>query len=153
MGIVGAHHTSYTVREMAASLGFYRDLLGFTVVNERPAVTSQYFRDIIGMPDAVVHAVLLEIPGTGHRLELFEYKQPRGTPQTLTPTCNPGSSHICYLVDDLPALYERLKAAECQFISPPVYLDEGPNAGGWALYMKDPDGTPIELYQRGPNVA
>ncbi len=153
MDIIGAHHTSYTVRDMVASLAFYRDLLGFTVVNERPAVTSRYFRDIIGMQDAVVHAVLLAIPGSGHRLELFEYKQPKGIAQSLTPTCNPGSSHVCYLVSDLPALYERLKAAGCQFISPPVYLDEGPNEGGWALYMKDPDGTPIELFQGGSKVA
>ncbi|MFN8377389.1 MAG: VOC family protein [Anaerolineae bacterium] len=153
MGIVGAHHTSYTVRDMAASLAFYRDLLGFSVVNERPAVTSQYFRDIIGMPEAVVYAVLLEIPGSSHRLELFEYKQPKGTPQSLTPTSNPGSSHVCYLVDDLPSLYERLKASGCEFISAPIYLNEGPNAGGWALYMKDPDGTPIELFQGGAKVA
>ena len=151
MGIVGAHHTSYTVRDMAASLAFYRDLLGFQVLSERPAVTSQYFRDIIRMPDAVVYAVVLEIPGAAHRLELFQYLQPAGTPNTLTPTNNPGSSHICYLVDDLSALYEQLVAANCQFISPPVYLDEGPNTGGWALYMKDPDGIPIELFQRGPN--
>ncbi|PJF25868.1 MAG: bleomycin resistance protein, partial [Phototrophicales bacterium] len=28
-----------------------------------------------------------------------------------------------------------------------IYIDQGPNAGGWALYMKDPDGIPIELFQ------
>ncbi len=146
MGIIGADHTSYTVSDMKRSLAFYRDLLGFEIIHERPEVTNNYFRKIVGFPDSVVHAVFMRIPGTTHCLELFEYKHPRGTPQNLTPN-NPGSSHISYLVDDLQAFYPRLRAAGVEFVSEPVYLDEGPNKGGWGLYMKDPDGIIIELFQ------
>lgn len=147
MGITGAHHTCYTVKDMARSLAFYRDLLGFEIVHERPEVTSKYFRDIIGFPDSIVHAVLLAIPGTDHHLELFQYKHPEGIAQDLTPN-NPGSSHIAYHVDDLRALYKYLKDAGVDgFISPPIYLNEGPNEGGWALYLRDPDGIPMELFQ------
>lgn len=147
MAIISAHHTCYTVKDMQKSLAFYRDLLGFEVVNERPAVTNQYFRDIIGFPDAVVYAVLLQIPNTVHLLELFEYIHPKGDPQNLTPN-NPGSSHIAYLVDDLRAMYPKLKDAGVEFISEPVELNEGPNQGGWALYMKDPNGIIIELFEQ-----
>jgi catechol 2,3-dioxygenase-like lactoylglutathione lyase family enzyme len=146
MGIIGADHTSYTVSDMKRSLAFYRDILGFEIIHERPEVTSNYFRKIVGFPDGVIHAVYMRIPGTTHCLELFEYKHPRGTPQNLTPN-NPGSSHISYLVDDLQAMYPKLRAAGVQFISEPIYLDEGPNKGGWGLYMKDPDGIIIELFQ------
>lgn len=153
MGIVGAHHTCYTVQDMARSLTFYRDIFGFEVVQERPEVTEDYFRAIIGFPDGVVYAVLMRIPGTDHFLELFEYKHPRGVAQTLTPN-NPGSSHIAYEVDDLNAFYKELKAAGItSFISEPIYLDKGPNVGGWALYVKDPDGTPIELFQLPPKTG
>lgn len=150
MGIIGAHHTSFTVADTERSIRFYRDLLGFELILDRPEVTLEYFRTIIGFPDAVVHNAVLRIPGTNHLLELNGYKHPRGTPQNLTPN-NPGSSHICYLVDDLQALYEKLKAAGVEFISMPTYLDQGPNAGGWALYMKDPDGIVIELLQLASN--
>ena len=146
MPVVGADHTCYTVRNMSASLAFYRDLLGFRIIHERPQVTNQYFRDIIGFPDSVVHAVLLSIPGTDHKLELFQYLTPSGNAQDLTPN-NPGSSHMAYHVDDLLKLYEELKSANCHFISEPVYLNEGPNKGGWALYMYDPDRIPIEMFQ------
>lgn len=147
MGIVGAHHTCFTVKDMKRSLAFYRDTLGFELVNERPEVTNNYFREIIGFPDAVVYAVLLRIPSTSHYLELFEYKHPRGVAQDLTPN-NPGSSHLAYLVDDLRALYEQIKREpDIEFISAPIYLDEGPNTGGWALYMKDPSGIVIELFE------
>ena len=33
-----------------------------------------------------------------------------------------------------------LKQAGVEFISDPVALDAGPNSGGWALYLKDPNG-------------
>ena len=147
MGITGAHHTCYTVKEMTRSLAFYKELLGFEIVHERPAVTTEYFRAIIGFPDGVVHAVLLSIPGTDHHLELFQYKIPAGVSQDLSPN-NPGSSHIAYFVDDLEALYKKLKGAGVEgFVSEPVYLDQGPNKGGWALYLMDPDGIPLELFQ------
>lgn len=146
MAIIGAHHTSYTVKDTERSLRFYRDLLGFEVIVNRPDVTLDYFRTIIGFPDAVVHNAVLRIPGTTHLLELNGYKHPAGIPQDLTPN-NPGSGHICYFVDDLQAMYEALKAAGVSFISTPTFLDQGPNQGGWALYMKDPDGIVIELLQ------
>jgi catechol 2,3-dioxygenase-like lactoylglutathione lyase family enzyme len=147
MGIIGADHTSFSVSDMSKTLPFYRDLLGFEVILERPEVTNNYFRKIVGFTDSVVHSVEMRIPGTNHRLELFEYKHPRGVVQNLTPN-NPGSSHIAYYVDDLVPFYEKLKAGGAQFISEPVFMDEGPNRGGYALYMKDPDGIVIELFQK-----
>ena len=146
MKITGADHTSYTVSNLERSLAFYRDLLGFEVLHIRPQITNRYFRDIVGYPDGVIKGAFLAIPGTDHRLELFEYVHPRGTPLD-TRNNNPGSSHMAFYVDDLVALYEDLKTKGVQFRSPPVYMDEGPNAGGWAVYMLDPDGITIELFQ------
>src|ERR1700759_5207825 len=108
MGIIGAHHTSLSVADTERSLRFYRDLLGFEVVVNRPEVTATYFRTIIGFPDAIVHNAVLKIPGTTHLLELNGYVPPTGTQQDLTPN-NPGSSHIAYLVNDLRAMYPSLK--------------------------------------------
>jgi catechol 2,3-dioxygenase-like lactoylglutathione lyase family enzyme len=148
MAVVGAHHTSYTVSDLTRTLPFYRDLLGFEVVLERPEIVLEYWRAVVGFPDAVARDAILKIPGTTHVLELIEYKNPRGIAQNVTPN-NPGSSHICYLVDDLQAMYPRLKEAGVEFISKgPIYLDQGPNKGGWSLYMKDPDGIVIELFQK-----
>ena len=148
MAIISAHHTSFSVIDMRTSLAFYCDLLGFEIISERAAVTDSYFREIVGFSDAVVYAVLLRIPGSDHLLELLQYKHPRGRPQDLRPN-NPGSSHIAYVVDDLDLMYSQLKNAGVEFISSPVDLDAGPNSGGCALYMKDPNGIVIELFQPG----
>lgn len=152
MGIIGAEHTSYTVRDLESAKIFYCDILGFEIAHARPEITNQYYRDVIGFPDGVTSDLYLKIPGTDHRLELIQYRHPVGVQQDTTPN-NPGSSHIAYIVDDLQALYKRLKAVDSvkiEFISEPVYLDEGPNKGGWALYMKDPNGIIIEMFQAPP---
>ncbi len=146
MKIIGADHTSFTVANLARSLEFYVGLLGFSVICIRPEITQTYFRRVVGFPDAVVKGADLAIPGTDHRLELFEYVQPRGTPANVEVN-HPGSAHIAYLVDDLPALYAHLKASGAHFRSAPIALDEGPNAGGVAVYLLDPDGITIELFQ------
>ena len=33
------------------------------------------------------------------------------------------------------------------FVSPPVEVDTGINRGGLALYLRDPDGITVELFQ------
>lgn len=152
MPVIGAHHTSYTVSDLDSARIFYCDLLGFELVHARPRITNRYFRDIIGIPDAVVRDLFLRIPGTDHHLELFVYEHPPGVPQDTRPN-NPGSSHIAYLVDDLRALHARLQQQQLvniEFISGPVELDEGPNQGGRALYLRDPNGILIELFERAP---
>ena len=146
MNITGADHTSFTVANLDRSLAFYAGVLGFEVLNLRPSITNRYFRDIIAMPDGVIKGAYLAIPGTAHKLELFEYVQPRGTPADVR-TNNPGSAHICLMIEDLRAAYNELAAKGVQFRSPPVELNEGPNKGGVGLYMLDPDGITIELFQ------
>ncbi len=143
--VVGAHHTSFTVAEIDRSIGFLRDQLGLELLYRRE-VRAEYFAQIVGLPGCVVVAALLRIPGTTHHVELFEYESPRGEPVRPRP-CDPGSSHLSLLVDDLPALYERLVAGGAQFVSPPVLVASGPNRGGYGVYLRDPNGILIELFQ------
>jgi catechol 2,3-dioxygenase-like lactoylglutathione lyase family enzyme len=145
MKIIGTDHTSYTVANLERSLAFYVGLLGFEVLWQRE-ISNQYFRDIVGFPECVVKAVHLGIPGSTHKLELFEYIAPPGTPADIR-TNNPGSSHMSFVVDDLLAAYEELKAKGVQFRSPPIAIDAGANKGAYALYMLDPDSISVELFQ------
>ncbi len=147
--IIGAEHTSFTVSNLDQSLAFYVDRLGLEILHIRPEITNRYFREIIGFPEGIVRGAFLRIPGTDHRLELFEFVAPRGAPADIR-TNNPGSAHLALLVDDLWAAYQELKAKGVRFRSPPVALDEGPNVGGVSVYMLDPDGITLELFQPPP---
>jgi len=140
------HHTGYTVSNLERSLEFYRDLLGCEVV-ARQDKQGGYLATIVGYPDAHVRMAQLRAPQTEHVIELFEYVAPTPTRSQLEPR-KIGTSHVCFIVVDLDATYERLRAAGItSFISPPVEVDTGVNAGGRALYLHDPDGIPMELFQ------
>jgi catechol 2,3-dioxygenase-like lactoylglutathione lyase family enzyme len=144
-GVVGAHHTSFTVADLGRSLEFFRDWLGLEVVATRE-IGDEYFGRIVGLPGCRVKAALLRVPGSTHHVELFEYLAPSGQPCRPRP-CDPGSAHLSLLVDDLPGLCARLSAAGVAFVSEPVRIDAGPNAGGYGVYLRDPNGVLIELFQ------
>lgn len=145
MKIIGAEHTSYTVSNLERSLEFYVGLLGCELLWQR-VNSSQYLSDVTGFSNCTIKQAYLRIPGSETRLELFEYVTPQGTPADIR-TNNTGSSHMAFLVDDLPAAYEELKAKGVRFRSPPVPIDSGANKGGYDTYMLDPDGITMELFQ------
>ena len=142
----GLHHTCYTVSDLDRSVAFYRDVLGCEVLAEQEK-EGGYLAAIVGYPDAHVRMAHLRVPDAEHVIELFEYLAPAGTRADVEPR-NVGASHLCFLVDDLPALYEELREKGVDsFASPPVEVDTGVNKGGYALYLRDPDGISVELFQ------
>jgi catechol 2,3-dioxygenase-like lactoylglutathione lyase family enzyme len=141
----GLHHTGLTVRDLDRSLAFYRDLLGMEVLFESER-EGGYFGEIVGYPDCKVRIAHLEFEEGGHRLELFQYLRPE-------PIGEPGESrsigitHVCVLVPDIDSVSERLATAGVSPSTPPVYVTEGANEGGYGLYLRDPDGIIVELFQ------
>ena len=140
------HHTGFTVSSLDRSVAFYRDLLGCEVLATQEK-EGGYLAAIVGYPDAHVRMAHLRVPGGEHVIELFEYIAPEGHKADVAPR-NVGASHLCFVVDDLPGTYERLRELGVDsFVSPPVEVDTGVNRGGYALYLRDPDGITVELFQ------
>lgn len=150
MGVTGFFHTGFTVANMARSLSFYRDLLGFEVVAEQIG-EAEYLGRVVGFPGERMKMAFLRVPGDSHRLELLEYLVHPGEP-TPRETNRPGNGHICLYVDDLAALHARLAAAGVTFMSEPVEITTGVNQGARAVYARDPDGFTVELFQRPPPI-
>lgn len=150
-GITKTHHMGLTVGSLKRSLGFYGDILGFEVLfqwNPRAA----YLGELVGYPDVDMHAAILRLPGTDVTLELLEY---RGVDRVAidTANANPGTSHIAFFVDDLDAYFTELRRKGVQTVSEPVTPTIGPNEGGRAVYMIDPDGFRVEFIQTARSFA
>jgi catechol 2,3-dioxygenase-like lactoylglutathione lyase family enzyme len=143
--VVGVHHTSFTVADLDLSVAFFRDRLGLELLFVRE-VRDDYFGRIVGLPGSVVRVALLRLPDSAHHVELFQYRHPPGQAQRPRP-CDPGSTHLSFLVDDLPALYGQLAAQGVAFVSEPVLITAGPNRGGYGVYLHDPNGILVELFQ------
>jgi catechol 2,3-dioxygenase-like lactoylglutathione lyase family enzyme len=143
--ITKAHHTGFTVRSLERSLAFYRDLLGFEIVFQWNPQAS-YIGELLGYPTVDLHSAILKIPNSDVFLELLEY---RGIPEKSVDMANGniGNAHIAFNVDELEPLYERLKASGVKSVSEPITPTIGPNRGGRAVYIVDPDGFRIELIQ------
>jgi catechol 2,3-dioxygenase-like lactoylglutathione lyase family enzyme len=142
----GLHHAGYTVSDLDRSVAFYRDVLGCEVIATQEK-QGGYLAAIVGYPDAHVRMAHLRVPGGGHVIELFQYLAPDGARADVEPH-NVGASHLCFLVDDLQAVYEELVAQGVNsFVSPPVEVDTGINTGGFGVYLKDPDGITVEIFQ------
>lgn len=138
------HHVGLTVSDLDRSVDFYTHHLGCTTVMAQEK-EGGYLATIVGYPDA--HVRMAHLCAAGDLvIELFEYY----APQTRTTDLEPrliGNPHLCFVVDDLRAVHDRLVSADIEFLSEPVPIDTGVNAGGMGVYLRDPDGIVIELFQ------
>lgn len=140
-----AWHACYTVADMDRSLPFYRELLGLKLI--RDAVRDgPLYDELTGFPHARLRVAVLEDAG-GFLVELIEYLEPRSAavPGRL---CDPGAGHLSYYVDDLRAAYAKLTAAGARTQSPPLDLVREEKLVGRVLYLYDPDGNIIELFEQ-----
>ena len=115
----GMSHVSFPVHDLARSLAFYRDVLGFAEVP----------RPDLGVPGAWLRAGDAEV----HLIAGVE-GLPLGEPP---PVLNPAAHHVAFRIDDYQGSLERLRAHELQV------LETGPALG--QMWLQDPDGHVIEL--------
>lgn len=146
------HHAGLTVRDLDRSLAFYRDQLGMDVVMQQEK-QGGYLAAIVGYREAHVRMAHVAFPGDATRVELFEYVSPEARDRGGTEPRDVGITHLCLLVDDIHALTKRLEAAGAELYSQPVLVDTGANAGGWGIYLRDPDGITVELFQAAEGTA
>jgi catechol 2,3-dioxygenase-like lactoylglutathione lyase family enzyme len=142
-------HTGLTVADLDRSLRFWRDAMGMQEIFQQEKCGG-YLEAIVGEPGAHVRMAHLAFDGEGTRIELFEYVAPAGAGRHLMRPADVGFTHICVACDDLEERLERLTAAGGVPFSGPVLVDTGANAGGRGLYLRDPDGHVVELFERPP---
>ncbi len=147
--ILAADHTGITVSDIERSLAFWQDVLGFEL-SHRAHQKGELAEQITGVPGAEILIAVLKAPG--HKIELLEYRAPpdRERQNNLRP-CDLGAAHIALTVDNLDEVLDRIAAFGWKTAGEPQTLTVGPNAGKRVIYVRDPDGTTIELMQMPQN--
>ncbi len=144
--LTGIHHIGLTVADLDASIRFYRDLLGMTLVRRREA-DADYIARQTGYPGVHLSVASFKTgPESQQSLEVVQYRN-HGGDRADPATNRPGNSHLCFQTADLTGMFEQLRAQGVPFRSEPVLITSGPNQGGLVVYMSDPDGYTIELFQ------
>ena len=145
--MTGLDHVGFTVSDLPRAVEFYELLL------QRPPMMTRLYREayiakIVGYSALELNAAFFELPGNPAILELIEYRRPPSETVGME-TYNVGNGHLCLLVEDLGAEFERLYGAGVRFRSEkPIDIMAGPYRGGKAVYFRDPDGITIELIER-----
>jgi catechol 2,3-dioxygenase-like lactoylglutathione lyase family enzyme len=142
------HHTGLTVSDLERSLHFWRDAMGMEVLFQQEKAGG-YLEAIVREPGAHVRMAHLAFGGEGPRIELFQYLAPSGG-QHLSRPADQGFAHVCVACEDLDERMKRLVDAGGTPFSEPVVIDTGVNRGGRGVYLRDPDGHVVELFERPP---
>jgi catechol 2,3-dioxygenase-like lactoylglutathione lyase family enzyme len=149
--MLGVWHFSFTVGDIDRSVEFYRDVLGFELVHTQ-VQDNEYTRNLVGYHDSKLLVAQLAVPGqprgiSSHDLELIQYVSPVGEP--IGPDrYRPGAAHLALAVEDAHALWDKLREAGANLVSPgPQLITAGANKGGYAFYFTDPDQITLEGVQ------
>ena len=144
--IIAADHTGITVSSLERSLTFWRDVLGFEY-SHTAHQRGELAEEITGVKGAELKLAVVKAPN-GHKIELLEYLAPadRRKDAGLRP-CDVGHVHVALVVENLEPLLQRIAASGWKAAGKPQTLTKGPNAGKRVIYVRDPDGTTIELME------
>lgn len=149
--IRGIDHLNIVVADMKRSLVFYCGVLGFTKTKEA-WLEGEWIEAIVGLRGVRAHAVFVDVPGGGPRIELLQYEAPVGLAVAENSRANTrGLRHFALRVDDIFAMTATLRVAGVTVWSEPkavpggvVKFDEG-GGGKTLVYFLDPDGVIVEL--------
>lgn len=140
------HHAGFTVSDLDQSIPFYRDLLGLKLIQDAVRENLPSYDRILGFDNVKLRVALFHDETESFMLELVQYVNPQREIRELKNTFV-GSGHISLVVGNLDEEYERLKAEGVRFNSPPVEVHRDGKYICKSLYMFDPDGMTIELYE------
>lgn len=143
--IQALQHVGLTVANLDRSIAFYSSLFDVELhgpwLREGPRVG-----EVTGYPGCSVRQCFLSFGRTDQVLELLEYTG--GGPAIDPANGSAGAGHFALQIEeDLDALYERLVAQGHKFVSAPMMTTPHPLFHGRIVYLIDPDGFRIELYQ------
>jgi catechol 2,3-dioxygenase-like lactoylglutathione lyase family enzyme len=146
MTLVTFDHCGFTVADLDRSIAFYSELLG-AEPTVRKRSSDSYMGAMVGYPGCDMEYAYFPLPGSNATLELIQYFEPASA-RVDQETSVLGNGHICLLVEDVHAEFERISRIATFRSAAPVEIDAGPNAGGWGAYLRDPDGITIQLLQK-----
>ncbi len=172
--VLRAGHLGREIGETQSIIHFYTDLIGLGLVGprdaSRPFMVSHPLAEFAELGEdanayeSVSRVALLPIPGTASvaggpqmTIEAIEIKGIKSRPYN-PPLGDPGATYLTLIVRDLDKTLALLKSERVPVISlgaEPVELSAWPGISGSlrAVFVRDPDGYPVELLQVTPAPA
>jgi catechol 2,3-dioxygenase-like lactoylglutathione lyase family enzyme len=147
IGLRTAAHVGISVADLDRSVAFYQALTGLEPVVRDETMQGAGFARSQGLATTRLRYATLRLDNLG--IDLIQFQEPVGEPAKVAAN-RPGAMHLCFEVDDLSAVYDRMRKAGFDFLGPPYTFTveevSPPDAAGTEVaYFNDPDGTNLEL--------
>jgi catechol 2,3-dioxygenase-like lactoylglutathione lyase family enzyme len=134
------NHVGLTVSDLDASVGFYRDVVGFMVKLDRMVAEGDWFDTLTGGTGAKMEFAL--VGDERFTLQLVRYLA-GGAAAASTGHAGAGNVHLCVEVDDVDSRWAVLSEGGYR-VTPIIRIMGTDNR---SFYVDDPDGVPVELLQ------
>ena len=122
------HHIAIICSDYERSLEFYKNVLGFSVLAENYREESKSYKTDLAL-------------GNEYVIELFSFPSPPARPTNPEAA---GLRHLAFEVDDILAEAKELERLGIEH--EPIRIDKTTNRR--FMFFPDPDGLPLELYER-----
>jgi catechol 2,3-dioxygenase-like lactoylglutathione lyase family enzyme len=132
-------HTSLTVRDLEASLAFYRRAFGYELVLENRGM-SQSIETIVGLPGLRADLVQLRAAHTEQLLELVAFSAVPTGREDHGPT-RPGAAHVAFRVEDFDAGLAAARGLGARLLGEVTWF----GTDRPAAYLREPGGSVVEL--------
>jgi catechol 2,3-dioxygenase-like lactoylglutathione lyase family enzyme len=132
-------HVGLTVRDLDASIAFYRDVVGMRLAM-RLDTGGEWFDELTRNHDADIEVAMLELGDV--TLQLVEYRRAGGEPAPVAHH-RPGSPHLSIEVGDVETRHGAITASGSHH---PTAIVDIPGIAR-SFYVEDPDGVPVEFLQ------
>ena len=123
------------------SVKFYSKVLGLKIMDISPR-DPKFSEKVTGISKAKLRIAYLS--GHNCNIELIEYLSPKGK-KIDNATCNVGSAHVCFNVDNFKVFIKNLKKNNVRLAGEPQIIPAGPNKGKLVVYSKDIDSNNLEF--------
>jgi catechol 2,3-dioxygenase-like lactoylglutathione lyase family enzyme len=144
--------TTIFTRDAERALGFYRDLLEMEVWIDT-LIPNPGASDILGQPCESMRIIVLRADDTTiGNIGLAEVHGANPPLEDPVPATNVRFGEPCMVIrtNHLKELLPKLDAAGVHVISPPTKLELPLPEEVWEMFLRDPDGTMINLSHHGP---
>ncbi|MGC4745886.1 VOC family protein [Micromonospora sp. DT201] len=147
IGLKSAAHVGIAVSDLDRSVAFYQALLGAEPVVRDESMHGAGFAQSQGLPTTKLRYATFNLDNLG--IDLIQFQEPVGDVAQVAAN-RPGSMHLCFQVDDVSSVFDRMREAGFEFLGQPYTFAAGevnpPDAVGTEVaYFNDPDGTNLEI--------
>ncbi len=140
--VKAVRHTGIVVSNLEKALHFYRDLLGLKIVKDADE-SGDYIDNMLSLKNVRVRTIKMTAED-GNLIELLYFQSHSCEAKKDRQFYEIGVSHVAFTVEDIEAIYHKLKEEGIFFNAVPQY---SPDGYAKVTFCKDPDDNSVELVE------